>query len=85
MKYLMTAIVAAVALGAVTLAPGTAEARRHYGGWGVWGPGVGITIGPRYGYRHYGNRHAYRHYGWRHRDWRYSRNYGPRWRYRNFW
>jgi hypothetical protein len=74
MKYLMTAIAAAVALGAVAIAPDKAEARRHYGGWGIWGPGVGITIGPRYGYRHYG----YRSYP---RAYRYSYGYGPRWGY----
>lgn len=80
MKYLVTAIAAAVALGAVTLAPGNAEARRYYGGWGVWGPGVGITIGPRYGYR--GDDWRYRRGYYRDRDWRYSYGYGPRWKYR---
>jgi hypothetical protein len=49
--------VGALALAFVTLAPSSADAgwRRGYGGWG---PGVSVYVGPRYGW--YGPRRYWR-------------------------
>ena len=75
MKYLVTCA-AAAALGLVAITPGSAEAGWRSGWWG--GPGVGIYVGPRYGY-------GYRNYSYRYRPYyydRYAYGYGPRWKYR---
>jgi hypothetical protein len=81
MKYALTGMVAAAALAAVALSPGTAEAGRghHYGGWGGgWGgPGFGVYVGPRSYYHSYGYRPYRPYYN------RYSYGYGPRWKYRH--
>lgn len=78
MKYILTGIAAAAALGMVTFTPDAAQARDR--GIGIYVPGVGIEIGPRYKYgkRYYRDRG----YSWRdRRDWRYPRAYGPRYGY----
>ena len=75
MKYALTGLAGLIALGLVGLAPDTASA--GYRGWG--GPGFGIYVGPRYGYRSYGYGYGYRPYYYN----RYSYGYGPRWRYRH--
>jgi hypothetical protein len=78
----MAVAAGALALTLVALAPSSAEAgwRRGYGWSGGWGgPGVGVYVGPRYGW--YGSR----------RYWRprypagYPYAYYPYWRYRNGW
>lgn len=64
------------ALGLVAITPGSAEAGWRSGWWG--GPGVGIYVGPRYGY-------GYRNYLYRYRPYyygRYAYSYGPRWKHR---
>jgi hypothetical protein len=60
MKYALTGLAGVIALGLVGLAPDTASAgyRGWGGGWG--GPGFGIYVGPRYGYRSYGYGYGYR-------------------------
>jgi hypothetical protein len=83
MSKLAILAVAAGALTLVSLAPSSAEAgwRRGYWGWGGgWGgPGVGVYVGPRYGW--YGPR----------RYWRprypagYPYAYYPYWRYHYGW
>lgn len=73
MKHIMTVLAAVFALGIVTLAPSSADAGwRYKRGWGVWAPGVGVYVGPRYGY------------GYRRPYWRRNYYYGPRWRNR-YW
>ena len=75
----MAVAAGALALTLVSLAPSSAEAgwRRGYWGWG--GPGVGVYVGPRYGW--YGPR----------RYWRprypagYPYAYYPYWRYHHGW
>lgn len=62
---IMLVAVGALALIFVTLAPDSAEARRGWRG-GYWGPGVGVYVGPRYGwnYRRYGRPYAYYPYAY---------------------
>jgi hypothetical protein len=83
MQRLATLLVAACALvlAFVAIAPGDASAgwRRGWGGYGgYYGPGVGVYVGPGYGYYGYGYRpyyyggyypYAYYPY-WRGRYWR---------------
>jgi hypothetical protein len=79
MSKLATLMVAvgALALAIVTLSPSSAEAHRRWGrGWGGWGPGVNVYVGPRwgnYGYRYY---RPHRYYGYR----GYPYAYYPYWR-----
>ena len=57
----LTYFIGCVAVASVALLPAKASA-----GWGWWGgPGVSITIGPRYGYYGYGYR-PYGYYGYPH-------------------
>jgi len=76
----------ALALAFVAIAPGDASAgwRRGWGGYGgYYGPGVGVYVGPGYGYYGYGYRpyyyggyypYAYYPY-WRGRYWRQGWGY----------
>jgi hypothetical protein len=71
MKHVATGIAAAVALGLVTFTPDTASAKPRTG-VDIWGPNVGIHIGPQ---------DRYRDYDWRERRaWRHSYRDGPRFR-----
>ena len=76
MKYILSVLAAIVALGTVALSSTPADAGwRYKRGWGVWAPGVGVYVRPRYGY-------GYRRPYWR-RNY-YSHGYGPRW-HRRYW
>lgn len=80
MRYVLTGVAAIAALGLVTFTPNAAEARDR--GVGIYAPGIGVEIGPRYRYdrRYYRDRH----YSWRDdRDWRDRRDWRERrdWRY----
>jgi hypothetical protein len=72
MKRLATMLVAAcgLALTPIAISPDAASAgwRRSYGAWSVYGPGVGVYVGPRWGYYGY----AYNGY--------YPYAYYPYWR-----
>ena len=62
MKRLATMLIAAcaLALALVAISPDQASAGwRRWGGWGYYGPGVGVYVGPRYGYYGYGYRPYY--------------------------
>jgi hypothetical protein len=83
MPKFSTYLAGATALAVVALLPQTASAQ-YYGGWG--GPGVGIYIGPPYGYAvpygYYGSPRYYRPYGYypRYRDRPYRK-----YRHRPYW
>ena len=84
MKRLATLLVAAFAflLMLVAIAPDDASAgwRR---GWSYYGPGVGVYVGPRYGYYGYGYGYRPYYYGGY-----YPYAYYPYWRgryYRRGW
>ena len=88
MKRSVGALVGILALATIVLAPSKASA-----GWGWWGgPGVNITIGPRYGY--YGYRpygyygYPYGYYGYRpyaYYGYRPYGYYGGYYGYRPYW
>ena len=71
MKYVLTFLAALIGLGTVALSSTPADAGwRHHRGWGL---GVGIYVGPRYGYgyrRPYWRRNHYAYHRWHHRRWR---------------
>jgi len=84
MKRLATMLVAACALTLtlVAISPDQASAgwRRGYGGWGVYGPGVGVYVEPRYGY--YGGYRPYPYYAYGGGYYPYA--YYPYWRGRGW-
>ena len=59
---IMLVAVGALALVFVTLMPDSAEARRGWRRGGYWGPGVGVYVGPRYGWGYRRYRRAYANY-----------------------
>jgi hypothetical protein len=82
----MVWLIAALAVGIVAFTPSKATA-----GWGWWGgPGISITIGPRYyrpySYGYYGYRYApYGYYGYRYRPYGYyGYRYRPYYGYRRY-
>ncbi len=82
MKYILTGIAAAAALSLATFTPDAAQAKRDRG-IGIYTPGVGIEIGPRYKYgkRYYRDRDyswGDRRYWRDRRDWRDGPRYGDR-------
>jgi hypothetical protein len=79
MKKLATSLVALGALAALFVAftPDSASAgwRRWGGYYGGYGPGVGVYVGPRYGY------YGYSPYAYQYRPYAYY----PYWRGRHFY
>ncbi|MGA8691320.1 MAG: hypothetical protein WB662_15785 [Methyloceanibacter sp.] len=81
MKRLATMLIAActLALALVAISPDQASAGwRRWAGWGYYGPGVGVYVGPRYGYYGYGYRpyyyggyYPYAYYPYWRRGWGY--------------
>ena len=75
----LTYLIGCLAVASVALLPAKASA-----GWGWWGgPGISVTIGPRYGYYGYGYRPygyygypGYYGYGYGYRPYSYYRPYG---------
>ena len=83
MNKRLACVLGAVAIAVVALTPSNASA-----GWGQWGgPGISITIGPRYGYYrpygYYGYR-PYGYYGYRPYRYGYRRPYLGRYAYRGW-
>jgi len=80
MKRLATLLIAAgalaVALVAISTDPASAGWRR-WGGYGYYGPGAGVYVGPGYGYGY----RPYRYYGGGY----YPYAYYPYWRGRRGW
>lgn len=79
---MVLAAVWAIVLLAVTFAPNSAEAgwRR----WG-WGPGVGVYVGPRWGYGYYGYpNYAYGYYPYAYYPYWRGAYWGRPWR-RHYW
>jgi hypothetical protein len=81
MKRLATMLVAvcALTLALAAISPDPASASWRRGGWGYYGPGVGVYVGPGYGYYGGGYRPYYGYGGgyypyayypyWRGRGW----------------
>jgi len=81
MQRLATLLIAACALALtlVAIAPDRASAGWR-GGWGYYGPGVGVYVGPGWGYYGYGYR-PYGYYGGGYYPYAYYPYWrGPYWR-----
>jgi hypothetical protein len=80
MTRLATLLVAAGALALALVAVSSDPASAGWRRWGYYGPGVGVYVGPGYGYGYYG--YGYRPYAY-YPPYPYA--YYPYWRGRRYW